>query len=172
MELHYTLTQEDYLAFALFHHQNDANSKQKISRVGIWVMAFVLVIMLYVFKVPTQSGLLVAAAVMVVWFFLAPLFYKWFIPFRLQGKIKTGQYTPALGNQTLVLLPKALSLTGLNQTKEYAFEQIRAIKEDGLRLYLYTGDESALMIPLAAFKNEEEKKLFIQALKSPEPSSF
>lgn len=165
MDLHYSLTQEDYTAFNLYHYQNDKALGPQTSRIGIWIMAIVLVIMLYIFKAPTMAALLVSAIVMIVWFVLAPKVYRLQVTRRLEKQIQQGTFTPLIGQRTLTLLDKGLTLTNPQQTREYDYSQILAIKKDDQRLYLYTGAESALIVPFSAFANEEQRQAFVKTLK-------
>lgn len=165
MELTYTLTQEDYIQFSLFHNKSDDKTRQKTSRIGIWIMAIVLLIMLYVFKAPTQAALLVAAVFMVTWFIMAPAFYKKWIPYDVKRQIKKGRYSPGVGQRNLVLMEDKIVVSGHAQTTEYAYNQINRIRQNEKYLYLYTGNERAVIVPLSAFKNSGDADHFINTIK-------
>lgn len=172
MELNYTLTRDDYIAFNLHHANNDSASKKRINFLRILLpvaAAFMMVLTLLTNHsgvVTTIISIVPALAIGIVWIIFLPRFYNFLLVKNIKKMLEKREKSEFEGPVHLVLGQDTLHLqkeTGTSETKYIAVERI---EEDSQHLYIYIGAISAIIVPFVAFASQQEKNLFLQQLSS------
>ena len=166
MKLHYTLTQDNYLDFNIFHTLNSAPAKALLRKTRtqppvVWLLAF-LVFCGYSLYTSGQLPTVLAYIILsmsVLWYVLYPLCHRKTLEWRLKRRLAGGGQE-AMGEVTLEALNNRLRAEDAGGVKEVPYDDIERLVENKGCLYIYIGENSAFIVPLAAFANEEAHREF------------
>lgn len=163
MELHYEITQQDFVDFNLYYFDHTPAVQRSIfiSRVAIAAIVIIggslLMALLGSLSLIPLMGYLVLAA---VFFFGIPWYMR-----RKAGKnagriLREAENKHLCGPKTFILHEDKFELKGENEDTSYPYETVQRIVEDENHYYIFIGDRSGLIIPFAAFANKDQKADF------------
>lgn len=163
----YTLNEQDYLDFNLFHlYKTPANKKDLLLSRILTPVAFMLVAFLF-------SELLDAPALSYGVFGL--LSFVWLVHFRkiknkeVKASIKHIKKTGKLVNQneaTMLFEEDFFIETSEDTTSKINYSLIERVGVGKAALYLYTGAITSYIIPNRAFQNQAERDALLAFLKT------
>ena len=170
MKLRYTLTQDNYLDFNIFHALNSAPAKALLRRTRtrppvVWLLAF-LVFCGYSLYTSGQMPTVLAYIILsmsVLWYFLYPLCHRKTLEWRLKRRLAGGG-RESMGEVTLAALDDCLRAEDAGGVREVPYDEIERLVESKGCLYIYIGENSAVIVPLAAFGNGEAYREFRKTL--------
>lgn len=165
MELHYSISENDYIQFNIFHYENSKTTKRLRLFLGILVpLLFVLLGFIMVKRLDFFPFLL-AVIFALVWFGSGGKTYKKILSFNIKKLMQEGKSNEFIGERTLSLLEEKILTVETYHTTESSYDSIQRIESDSERLYIYTGAISAFIIPFSAFDSETQKQEFLNILK-------
>lgn len=165
MELKYTLTEQDYINFNLFHIQNSkmATKALKIQRYTIPVLYLVLA---YIFATIGDSSYILSFIIFsifgILWFVLYPKFYYRTVIRNVKKMMKEGRNEGLLGEHHMLLTSEGIVDNNTTGETKVAWSGIQEVKEDKNYLYLYNSSVSAYILPKREITNLEELKSYIK----------
>jgi|GEM_PF-1381235 len=174
MELHFTITPEDFIQTQIFHNENSKMGKRLR-----WIVGAVGLLILLLFTTIICRGFYIIPA------FSAVLYVAWwFLRSKKQARknlrrqyvreIREGKYHEHLGVQSLHLEEDRIRSTSSRTTVEMSYGNIAYVEKDNARFYIYTGTTGNTMIvlPFAAFANEDEKQRFLALITEKAPQTW
>ncbi len=169
-KIQYELTEDDYLAFNLYHLRHDKRvKKQMILARVVPPTAYLLlgaVLCVTFAKGAVMTGIIIAlfTAACLLWFFFFPRYWMNRIRLTILGMIRTGQIPTILGHHKLTLTDEGLLDTATDVSTPAPYKALTKIGLDESATYLFDGPLSAYIIPNTAFGNDAEKTAFLGAL--------
>lgn len=165
MTLQYTVTPEDYLQFNLYQYDHN-KALQALVRALRLIAPGILVLLGVLFS-GGDLGLLffVMLGLAVLWILLLPWQVRRSLRRGLARQIRAGHYTDFVGAYTLELLANGIRETAPKGTYEHAWAAIQKVCEDKAHTYLYLGEESAIIVPHAAFADSAARDEFLSLVR-------
>ena len=162
MRLHYTVSEDDYIAFNLYHVRHMANYRRTIICLCLLVpvlLAGVTPVMFLSFdRFSLWLWLCVATAVSGVWVLLVPGRFAAMI--RRHIKKITRERNEFTGEFSLELRDEDMVYAGRGERSEIAYNRSVKVVEDQELVYLFLGALSAIVLPPGAFAQESKEALF------------
>lgn len=171
MKLRYTITQEHYADFNMFHMLNSDAAKALIRKTRIWPPAVWLLICLlfcgYFFytsgRFPTAVACVVAG-MSALWYALYPLCHRKSLERRIGRWLADGGGREFVGEVAMDLLDDRLRAEDAGGVREVLYDRVERLVENKNCLYIYIGTVSAFLVPLEAFADAEARREFRDAL--------
>jgi len=164
MEIKYTLTEEDYLKFNLFHIKN-SDTAAKSLKMQRFITPFVYIVLAFVFSkmmdVPLLYTLIPFAIVGVLWIIFYPKYFYRVVVRQTKKMIKEGKNEGLLGSHTMFLNDEGIRDTNATGETKVNWSGILHLKEDHDNLYVYNSSVSAYILPKRELGNHEEFKKYI-----------
>lgn len=166
MNLKYELTKQDYIDFNLNHMKVSPALKKLVFIQQFVIPAFYL--LLPIFLAPlldTPLWLWYAAFIplSILWAIFYPKHFNKTIARRMSKMLEEGRTDTILGEHTMTITDEGiLDQTEMNETK---YSKVEKIIETGKHVFVYVNSVAAFIIPVKSFKNEEEKKAFLNEIK-------
>ncbi len=166
MKLHYTLTQDNYLDFNIFHTLNSAPAKALLRKIRtqppmVWLLAFFVFCGYSLYtsgQLPTMLAYIILS-MSVLWYFLYPLCHRKTLEWRLKRRLAGGG-REVMGEVALELLDDCLRAEDAGGAREVPCDEIERLVENKGCLYIYIGESSAFIVPRSAFANDEAHRQF------------
>ena len=160
MKLHYTLTQENYLDFNIFHAMNSAPAKALLRKTRtqppvVWLLAFLVFCGYSLYtsgRLPTVLAYIILS-MSVLWYVLYPLCHRKTLEWRLKRRLAGGG-RESMGEVTLEPLDDRLSAEDAGGVREVPYGEVERLVENKGCLYVYIGENSAFIVPLNAFAGD------------------
>ena len=169
MKLPYTVTEQAYLDFNIYHSGN-SDSMRKLARrmrlslpiimslLGFGFCSF----MTWRFGIRALSFAYLAGclAIAALWYALYPLRWRKSLEKRFKAYFAEGNGKEFTGDFTLELLDDRLRTEGADAATESSYGRIGKVLENKGCLYIYTGSMTAVILPLNAFGSDEAYREF------------
>ena len=164
MKIDYTLKDEDYVQFNIYHstHAPSQRRTQLLFRFGTPLL-LVLILLHGTRWQEWRFG--IAAGIYALWVIAWPYFHRFTCRRIVRRMTKDGRRNEFAGDFCLELAGEVLRETGNGRTTEVACDRIERIAHDDSRYYIYIGSLSAFIVPKRAFGDEWEREAFFEALK-------
>ena len=169
MKLHFTVTEQAYLDFNIWHIEHSAAMRKLARRVRLALPVTLSLLglgfcgfMTYRFGIRTVSFVYLGGclAIAALWYALYPRRYRKTMKKRLKAYFAEGNGKEFLGNFTLELLDDRLRMAGADGATESAYGKVGNVIENKGCLYIYTGSMTAVILPLDTFGSEEAYREF------------
>lgn len=162
MKLHYTVTKESYSDFNMYHFENSASTRKQIRKTRVlppvtWSLTAFTLCGYFLYTQQTVPIALPAAllVVSVLWYLFYPACFRKSLQKKLKQWMAQGVGKEFIGDFTLELLEDRVRTTDGISVMETMYGNVGRLVENKGCLYIYTGADSALIVPLEAFSGED-----------------
>jgi hypothetical protein len=166
MLLKYTVNEDNYIAFNIYHAQNTANYKRIILCLYLLVPVLLAAITPLVFMTYPDISLwlwgAIAAAASGLWMLTTPSRFTAMIRRQVRKTIK--ERNELIGKFSLELRDADMIYTAHGESHEVAYSRIVKIAKDNGRTYLFLSALLAIIVPPEAFAHESQQKAFFKIL--------
>ena len=167
MELHYEITEQDFIDYNLYFIAHDAMTQKTIRRMSTLTAVLVLVggtALMYLLDTlsPVSVGMYVVLAA--VCFFGCPAWFTHKARKNVHRTIERASNRHICGPKTLRLTDTGVQLVGESEDSSYPYAAFQRVITAEKRVYLYLYDLSALIVPRRAFPDEEARRTFVRML--------
>lgn len=166
MEIRYAVTEDDYIAYNLYHHAHSPATlgTQNIVRWGLPAVLIVIMLLSGSFRSPTVWA--PAVVIVLAWIIIMPFMFNRSLKKNVRKLIHEGRRIPFTGEHKLILHNEYMRNEEEGLITETAYWRVEKIRRDDERLYIYIDSISSLIIPFRFFKDEAEKERFISLLEN------
>ena len=167
MELHYEITEQDFIDYNLYFIAHDAMTQKTIRRMSTLTAVLVLVggtALMYLLDTlsPVSVGMYVVLAA--VCFFGCPVWFTHKARKNVHRTIERASNRHICGPKTLRLTDTGVQLVGESEDSSYPYAAFQRVITAEKQVYLYLDDLSALIVPRRAFPDEEARRTFVRML--------
>lgn len=167
MELHYEITEQDFIDYNLYFIAHDAMTQKTIRRMSTLTAVLVLVggtALMYLLDTlsPVSVGMYVVLAA--VCFFGCPVWFTHKARKNVHRTIERASNRHICGPKTLRLTNTSVQLVGESEDSSYPYAAFQRVITAEKQVYLYLDDLSALIVPQRAFPDEEARRTFVRML--------
>ena len=167
MELHYEITEQDFVDYNLYFIAHDAMTQKTIRRMSTLTAVLVLVggtALMYLLDTlsPVSVGMYVVLAA--VCFFGCPVWFTHKARKNVHRTIERASNRHICGPKTLRLTDTGVQLVGESEDSSYPYAAFQRVITAEKQVYLYLDDLSALIVPQRAFPDEEARRTFVRML--------
>lgn len=167
MELHYEITEQDFIDYNLYFIAHDAMTQKTIRRMSTLTAVLVLVggtALMYLLDTlsPVSVGMYVVLAA--VCFFGCPVWFTHKARKNVHRTIERASNRHICGPKTLRLTDTGVQLVGESEDSSYPYAAFQRVITAEKQVYLYLDDLSALIVPQRAFPDEEARRTFVRML--------
>jgi hypothetical protein len=166
MEIKYTITEDDYIKFNLYHILNSKTGRKSL-KTQRFAVPIVYIIIAYIFAniadIPFLSILIPFALMGGLWSIFYPKYYKNFITRYTRKLIKEGKNDGLLGNHSMSLTDEGIVDISSNGETKVKWAGIIKFQEDDTNLYLYNSSVSAYIIPKREVSELKELKDYLNS---------
>lgn len=167
MELHYSISENDYVAFNLNYFRNNALVQRSILLTRVAAAALCLLggtaLMAWV-KLLTPISVAVYVALAVALFFLIPKYMENKTASNVKKILQKANNKNLCGAKTLTVNESKIRLVGENEDTTYKLEGVHRIATDAAHFYLFVHEMNALIIPFTAFQTETQRTDFYRCV--------
>lgn len=164
MEITYTLTEDDYIKFNLYHTKQSETVQKNlfIQRIIGPILFIMFAIIFGLFSNLSLIGLLITFSILsVLWYFFYPAYFYNLITRNVEKTIREGNNDTVLGQQQLIFKEDELVNLTLFGKTAVKWQGITELKEDEDYFYLYNSAVSAYIIPKRALRASDDVKVFL-----------
>lgn len=164
MNIHYQLTEEDFIQFNLFHLQNSKVGKrslrlqQFISPVIFIGAAFLLSMYSNLSFIPLLIGF---GLVSIGWMLFFPKYYVSLIRRNVRKMFREGRNDGLLGERQMILSDEGIVDRSKNGETTLTWRAIEKMAEDETHIYLYNSSVSAYILPKRDLSELTEVKAYL-----------
>ena len=166
MEIRYSLTEEDYLNFNMFHIKNSKTTKRALN-MQRFLMPIIFIVLSYVLsKVGNMSffGLFIALLIVsILWIIFYPRYFYSYVFRNTKKMIKEGKNDGLLGEHLMILSEEGIIDSNSNGETKVTWSGIKTFKEDEHNIYLYNSSVSAYILPKRELNNIDEMKTYLKS---------
>jgi len=167
MIIEYELTKQDYIDFNINHMNNSKSMKNSMlfQRFIIPVIYLILPLFLkYISRIPLWYWYCIFLIFSVIWIIRYPKIIEKSVIKRASKLIDEGKATGIVGHHSVTYTNEGIvDKTEFSETKYSVFERV---VESENHIFIYVSSVMAYIIPLRAFKNQDEKLEFLSMLNS------
>lgn len=165
MEIVYTLTEENYLNFNLYHTSHSKTIKKSLM-IQRLMGPVLFIIFSFVFPIVANLpflGLFITFLVLsILWYTYYPKYFYNLIMRQVKKAINEGNNDGLLGKHRMTLTEdRLIDVTDTGKT-EVLWSGMKELKEDDDNLYLYNSAMSAYILPKKDIHEFDKIKLFLQ----------
>ncbi len=166
MKIEYTLLEEDYIHFNLYHIKNSSTGRKALM-IQKFLSPVMFVFIAYIFSSMTETPFIFMFIPMfilsILWLIFYPKYFYNSIKRQSKKMIKEGKSDGLLGKHTMTLTEEGIyDQNGKGETK-VNWSGIQFMKEDDDFFYLYNSSVSSYILPKRALTDEEEFRKFVQS---------
>ncbi|MDN7242765.1 YcxB family protein [Planococcus sp. N028] len=164
MEINYSITEEDYVDFNLFHARNSKSLKKAITiqRVLIPLIYLLIPVLLsYILDMPFLFLFVPFLVFSILWAVYYPAFVYRNVKRTATKMIKEGKNEDMLGQHTMIFSDEGLREISSKGEKTVNWSGIEQLAEDTANFYIYNSAVSAFIIPKKDVKNRKELKSYL-----------
>ena len=165
MRLHYTITEDDYIKYNLYHISNSASQKRIVLILRLLMPVLFAIIFFIAIPESWVLALSIALVFSIAWFIYLPRSYGRSVMKNVKRLLQEGSANEFVGEYTLELLPDKIKETHSGRLAETPLSVVDRMGRDENSLYIYCGSITAIIIPWRTFKDSREKDAFISELK-------
>lgn len=167
MEINYTLSQDDYINFNIYHGKNSKSIKRNLN-----LQRFATPLLFFVFAfianlksdIPLWYWLVIFSVIYVIWTIFYPKYYFYTVKKGVSKMINEGKNEDLIGNKTLKLRDDHILSISDNSESKVKWNTVERYVETDRYIFIYISAVSAYIIPKEDFDSEEKKDKFITIL--------
>ena len=163
MELHYDITEQDYIDFNMSYFNSNPVVQRSIMITRVATALIVIAggtMLMYFLGSLGLVPALVYLALAAVCFFGTPWYMKRKV-IKNTGRILQNAGSKQLcGRKTLILREDEFELKGENEDSVYRYEGVQRITTDEKHYYIFVDERSGVIVPFSAFSDEWQKRAF------------
>jgi hypothetical protein len=169
MKIDYQLTKQDYIDFNMNYMSNSKTIKRLFIAQRYIVPIMFLVIPFVLIRVTSIpfgywfKGFLVSG---VLWVIFYPKYFQWTVSKRIIKMLDEGDNTDMLGKRSLSLTEKGIIDCSTLSESKTDWSVIEKITQTQKHIFIFISSVAAYILPVHVFKNENEKKRFMDKLKA------
>ena len=166
MEIRYSLTEEDYLNFNMFHIKNSKTAKRALNMQRFLTPILFIVASFVLSKVGNISflGLFIAFfMVSILWIIFYPRYFYSYVIRNTKKMIKEGKNDGLLGEHCMIFSEEGIVDSTTTSETKVTWSGIKNIKEDTHNIYLYNSSVSAYILPKRELNNVDEMKTYLKS---------
>ena len=166
MRLHYTVSEDDYLEFNIYHARHAPNYARTL--ISLSLLAPVIIIALTAaamtfFTIPAYVWGVLASAACLYWVVTVQRRFENII--KRHVRKLTGKINEFTGDYVLETHENGLTYEGNGERSEIAYSRVNKVAADRGRLYILLGALSAIIVPESAFAGPEQRREFLDILR-------
>ena len=166
MEIRYSLTEEDYLNFNMFHVKNSKTVKRALNMQRFLTPILFIVASFILSKVGNISflGLFITFLVVgILWIIFYPRYFYSYVIRNTKKMIKEGKNDGLLGEHHMILSEEGIVDSTSNGETKVTWVGIQTLSEDKFNIYLYNSSVSAYILPKKELDDLEEIKTYLKS---------
>lgn len=164
MQIKYSLTEEDYLNFNLFHMKN-SNTAKKALKVQRYLIPIVYMVVAYVFARVLDGSYILSFSIFgimgILWIIFYPKYHYNFVLRQVKKMIKEGKNEGLLGEHLMTISEDGIHDANPQGETKVSWSGIQDMKEDEQNLYLYNSAVSAYILPKREVQDLEELRAIL-----------
>jgi len=173
MSLHYSVTEDDYLNFQVFHSRTSKVQNKNIRlALGVWIATAIIVAASIIWgpSLPNDiRGIRVITLVFNMAIIIVLLFRKPLVAAQAKAHaratLRHGKYNDFIGQQIIILTEEDY----FENNNKYISSKVKYMAVDKFcygygNLVIYTGSTKAIIVPIVAFEDKEQRADFINAI--------
>lgn len=164
MEINYTLTEDDYIHFNLFHttHSKTVKKSLLIQRL---LGPIIFIAFSYLFSklahLPLMGLLITFSLVSILWIIFYPNYFYKLIAKNVKKAIREGDNDGLLGKRQMSFSDNGLTDYTHSGKTEISWQGVKEFKEDDDYFFLYNSAVSAYIIPKRELVHSDEVRAFL-----------
>jgi hypothetical protein len=171
VELHYTLTCDDVIAFNLHHLSTSKTARKSRRRVFLWLAGSFTALMVIILRdqLSKGSGLVPAFAIMVpfaiplaIFLIIYPRYYRWHIRRYVRQAWSEGKNKALAGEQALKADEEALQTSSEFAATRMNWELVERVDVLEHYIFVYISAFNALILPRSTFASGSKLIEFLQ----------
>jgi len=170
MNIEFERTQEDLIAFNLFHISHSPSIQRQVLIMQITMAALIFVLSMSItfmrVRYLSLSSYIVGAVFSVVAYFVWPYIYKWSVIRQAQKMLKEGNNKSLLGTTIMSLSSDGIFYKMLASESKLNWSSVDKVLQNDKYLFIYIGAVNALVIPKNAFTSNRQQKEFLDYVNS------
>lgn len=159
MQIKYSLTEEDYINFNLFHMKNSKTAMNAL-KVQRLLIPIVYMAVAYVFARVLDGSYILSFSIFgvmgVLWIIFYPKYHYNFVLRQVKKMIKEGKNEGLLGEHLMTISEEGVHDANPQGETKVSWSGIQDMKEDEYNLYLYNSAVSAYILPKRELSDIEE----------------
>ncbi|WP_283673113.1 YcxB family protein [Butyricicoccus sp. Marseille-Q5471] len=166
MQMHYTITPDDYVAFNLFLAKRDPAYRRRVRALQVGGAAAVLalgVIVGFMRGGVTLAGMALFVIVAALFVVYVPSQAKSSLDKQVNLALEQVENN-ACGDKQIDLLTDGLRLTDKEGETRFPFDRIVHVERTASHLFILTAEKDAITVPLAAFEDVDDAQNFYSTL--------
>ncbi|MCZ2256932.1 YcxB family protein [Sporosarcina sp. G11-34] len=166
MKIDYSLTEEDYLEFNLFHAKNsEAVSKSLMLQRFLSPIVFIIAAFTFswVGDISLLASLIGFSFISILWIVYYPKYFYYLLMKNSKKLLKEGKNDGLIGERYMTLSEQGIIDVSSNGETKVNWAGIKSIQEDTNHYYLYNSAVSAYIIPKRALQNLEETRSYLKS---------
>ncbi|WP_235674879.1 MULTISPECIES: YcxB family protein [Bacillus cereus group] len=169
MQIEYTLTEQDFIAFNLHYARHSKTVKRSLVFQHYIVASIFFAVPLSVFFIGPPGQVYTGLPVIfllagVIWILFYPKYFYNHIKRNLEKMIREGSYSNLLGKHNLQITDEGIIETNSGGETKRNWKGIEKIEENEAYIFIYVGSMSANIVPKTAFARENSKSEFMKSL--------
>jgi len=165
LKIDYSLTEEDYLAFNLFHAKNSkAVSKSLMLQRFLSPIVFITAAFTFswIGDVSLTASLIGFSFISILWIVYYPKYFYYLLTKNSKKMLQEGKNDGLLGDRYMTLSKEGITDVSSSGETKANWSGIKSIQEDDSRFYLYNSALSAYIIPKKSLQNVEETRDYLK----------
>lgn len=167
MKINYTLTEEDYLNFSLYHAKNSTATRNSLRKQRlIFPLLFLIVsyFFAWLFKQPFLGvPLVIFSIVSILWLIFYPKYFYNFVIRHARNMLNEAGDNGLLGEHQMTFSEKSIvDSTSKGKTK-MEWTNIKKLEENDDYFYIYSSPVIAYILPKKAVSGIDETRNFINS---------
>jgi len=166
MEIHYNLTEEDYIHFNLYHIKNSETGKRALAlQRFITPLFFIIISYIYslISDMPFLPLFITFLVTSILWVIFYPKYFYGLIARNARKMIKEGKNEGLIGNHQLKLTEEGLVDTSLNKETKVTWLGITSFQEDDGYFFLYNSSVSSYILPKREIDDVDVVRQYVQS---------
>lgn len=165
MEVHYELTEEDVIAFNLYHIQNSKTGKNSL-RWQRYVSPVIFLLFAYFLSVYSDMQLSLLLPIFgvtaVIWVLFYPKYFYYHITRQVRKMLKEGTNSGLVGSHVLKMTKSGITDQSSAAETSVQWNGITQVAEDAQYVFIYTSTVSAYILPKRDIYSLDNLKSFIE----------
>lgn len=166
MELNYNITEDDYIAYNVFHYENAPAYRKQMTAVGLVTPVLLIVIGFVAKGTLDLFTCAVSAIFLVIWFGFGKKRRTKIMERSVKKLVGNGDFNEFIGLQKLVLHEEDFVVESPGKITATSYNAVQKILCDDKRIYVYVGSVSAFIVPFSAFESPTQKEEFVAFITS------
>lgn len=167
MKIEYNLTENDYINFNIFHMKNSKTLKRTIM-INRFLVPLIFLAMPFILNYMSDIPFLYWAISFILVYILWVSLYEKYV-YRINRKrikriLEEKSNEGLIGERVLEIDGENIKITNDSGESKFYIKSIKNIIEDKEYIFAYINSVSAIIIPLQAFKDNEDKERFKKLL--------